>query len=185
MTKTENWNWNWNWSWNGSGSGSENDDETGVDADADDSSTAVRCAEPAELRGRPFLQMDASAFCARPLRVTVAVRDIRSASVNVSWQAADHSHPSAYKIVYRAVSSAPHPNGLEQQEQQEQQQQQQQPPPPDDYDVSVAYSRSYAIRGGRKISGSVAPPVPIPKYTYSITILYTEDIIMCTVFELH
>ncbi|XP_068228417.1 protein artichoke-like [Palaemon carinicauda] len=65
---------------------------------------SIYCDLPERLRGQPFLQLSASAFCPQPLILRLAIQDIQSQSFLVTWQAANTSTVYGYKVTYQAMS---------------------------------------------------------------------------------
>ncbi|XP_066967259.1 chaoptin-like [Macrobrachium rosenbergii] len=65
---------------------------------------SIYCDLPERLRGQPFLQLSASAFCPQPLILRLAIQDIQSQSFLVTWQAANTSTVYGYKVTYQAMN---------------------------------------------------------------------------------
>ncbi|KAK7085438.1 hypothetical protein SK128_027135 [Halocaridina rubra] len=64
---------------------------------------AVICDLPETLRSQSFLHLSASAFCPQPLILRLAIQDIQSQSLLVSWQAMNSSAVYGFKVTYQAL----------------------------------------------------------------------------------
>lgn len=63
----------------------------------------LRCEYPPELRGLIFLDLEPLRFCTAPLVVKLAIQDIQTYSVVVSWQSRNHSGIHGYRVAYHAL----------------------------------------------------------------------------------
>ncbi|KAF4513916.1 UNVERIFIED_CONTAM: hypothetical protein B566_EDAN017739 [Ephemera danica] len=63
----------------------------------------LRCEFPPELRGLNFLDLDPPRFCTTPLVLKLAIQDIQTLSVVVSWQPRNHSGIHGYRVAYNSL----------------------------------------------------------------------------------
>lgn len=60
----------------------------------------LRCEYPEELHGYKFLELTSQKLCDVPLVIRIAIQDIQTYSVLVSWQSRNHSGLSGYHVAY-------------------------------------------------------------------------------------
>ncbi|KAG8227948.1 hypothetical protein J437_LFUL008392 [Ladona fulva] len=65
----------------------------------------LRCESPPELRGEPFMELEPPRFCSLPLILKLAIQDIQTFSVVVSWQGRDDHGITATPAATGCVSS--------------------------------------------------------------------------------
>jgi hypothetical protein len=63
----------------------------------------LRCEYPPELRGFSFLDLQPPKFCTTPLVLKLAIQDIQTFSVVVSWQPRNHSGIHGYRVAYHSI----------------------------------------------------------------------------------
>ncbi|KAG7154102.1 artichoke-like 4 [Homarus americanus] len=61
----------------------------------------ITCDLPETLRGQSFLLMSSSTFCPQPVILRLAIQDIQSQSLLVSWQASNSSAVYGFKVTYQ------------------------------------------------------------------------------------
>ncbi|XP_045107837.1 LOW QUALITY PROTEIN: protein artichoke-like [Portunus trituberculatus] len=66
----------------------------------------LTCELPQGLEGRAFLLLPSSAFCPQPVVMRLAIQDIQSQSLLVSWQATNSSAVYGFKVTYRAADGS-------------------------------------------------------------------------------
>lgn len=60
----------------------------------------LRCEHPEELRGQSFLGLSSQKLCDSPVVVKVAIQDIQTYSVIVSWQSRNQTGLTGFQIAY-------------------------------------------------------------------------------------
>lgn len=60
----------------------------------------LRCEHPEELHGYSFLELTSQKLCDVPLVIRIAIQDIQTYSVIVSWQSRNQSGLSGYQVAY-------------------------------------------------------------------------------------
>ncbi|CAL4075549.1 unnamed protein product, partial [Meganyctiphanes norvegica] len=65
----------------------------------------LQCDLPKNLRGSSFLMLGSSVFCPQPLILRLAIQDIQSQSLLVSWQAANVSSIYGFKVTYQVADN--------------------------------------------------------------------------------
>ncbi|KAK3849967.1 hypothetical protein Pcinc_043303 [Petrolisthes cinctipes] len=63
----------------------------------------LTCDLPEPLHGQSFLLLSSSSFCPQPVILRLAIQDIQSQSLLVSWQATNSSAVYGFKVTHRAV----------------------------------------------------------------------------------
>ncbi|XP_046399914.1 uncharacterized protein LOC124166423 [Ischnura elegans] len=63
--------------------------EEGAGAGGSTVTGGLRCESPPELRGEAFMELEPPRFCSAPLVIKLAIQDIQTLSVVVSWQGRD------------------------------------------------------------------------------------------------
>ncbi|KAK8736052.1 hypothetical protein OTU49_005205 [Cherax quadricarinatus] len=63
----------------------------------------ITCDLPETLRGQSFLLMLSSSFCPQPVILRLAIQDIQSQSLLVSWQASNTTSVYGFKVTYQAI----------------------------------------------------------------------------------
>jgi hypothetical protein len=63
----------------------------------------LNCNQPETLKGKDFLKMEPQDFCDAPLIMKLAIQDIQTYSVLVSWQSREHSGLSGYQVIYHSL----------------------------------------------------------------------------------
>lgn len=63
-------------------------------------SSNLRCEHPEELHGYSFLKITSQKLCDIPLVIRVAIQDIQTYSVIVSWQSRNQSGLNGYQVAY-------------------------------------------------------------------------------------
>ncbi|CAH2071142.1 unnamed protein product, partial [Iphiclides podalirius] len=58
------------------------------------------CEHPEELQGMLFIELTPQKLCDLPIVIRVAIQDIQTYSVIVSWQSRNHSGLSGYQVAY-------------------------------------------------------------------------------------
>ncbi|XP_063844773.1 protein artichoke-like [Scylla paramamosain] len=66
----------------------------------------LTCHVPPALHERAFLLLPSSAFCPQPVVLRLAIQDIQSQSLLVSWQATNSSAVYGFKVTYRAADGS-------------------------------------------------------------------------------
>ncbi|ROT62626.1 Toll-like receptor 3 [Penaeus vannamei] len=64
----------------------------------------VKCELPKALQGHSFLLLSSSAFCPQPLILRLAIQDIQSQSLLVSWQAANSTSIYGFKVSFQITA---------------------------------------------------------------------------------
>lgn len=60
----------------------------------------LRCEHPEELHGYPFLELPLRKLCDIPVIIRIAIQDIQTYSVLVSWQSRNQSGLNGYQVAY-------------------------------------------------------------------------------------
>lgn len=68
-------------------------------------SSNLQCDHPEELHGFRFLDLPAQKLCDIPLIVRLAIQDIQTYSVVVSWQSRNQTGVNAYQVAYFSEQS--------------------------------------------------------------------------------
>ncbi|CAK1546169.1 unnamed protein product [Leptosia nina] len=63
-------------------------------------SSNLRCEHPEELHGYSFLELTSQKLCDVPVVIRIAIQDIQTYSVIVSWQSRNQSGLSGYQVAY-------------------------------------------------------------------------------------
>lgn len=66
-------------------------------------SSRLRCEYPPDLKGQNFLDLEPPRFCTTPLVLKVAIQDIQTFSVLVSWVPRNHSGIHGYRVAYQSL----------------------------------------------------------------------------------
>lgn len=65
-------------------------------------SSNLRCEHPDELHGYSFIELTSEKLCDTPIVVRIAIQDIQTYSVIVSWQSRNQTGLSGYQVAYFA-----------------------------------------------------------------------------------
>lgn len=84
------------------------DHEKQLTSDGDGAGGLV-CENPAELRGRKFVELEPPAFCAAPVVLKLAIQDIQPYSVLVSWKGRNHTGLHGYRVTYYPIDDPDYP----------------------------------------------------------------------------
>lgn len=60
----------------------------------------LRCEYPEDLHGYNFLELTSQKLCDVPVVIRIAIQDIQTYSVLVSWQSRNHSGLTGYHVAY-------------------------------------------------------------------------------------
>lgn len=65
-------------------------------------SSNLRCEHPEELHGYSFIELPSHKLCDTPIVIRIAIQDIQTYSVIVSWQSRNQSGLIGYQVAYYA-----------------------------------------------------------------------------------
>lgn len=60
----------------------------------------LRCEHPEELHGYSFIELPSQKLCDIPVVIRIAIQDIQTHSVIVSWQSRNQNGLSGYQVAY-------------------------------------------------------------------------------------
>lgn len=60
----------------------------------------LRCEHPEDLHGYSFIQLTSQKLCDLPVIIKVAIQDIQTYSVIVSWQSRNQSGLTGFQVAY-------------------------------------------------------------------------------------